>query len=146
MKDEIETIKEITKNWTYRKAFLKVILPLMILCFVIYVVSFFFNMAQQPMEIMKNTFNADNVVHNYEWFHDVDKHQKARVNQIIQFKVFFKSEDDKDEKIRLRMEMAAQQMSCRNLVAKYNANSEKMNVKIFKDWSLPDRINPNECE
>lgn len=99
-----------------------------------------------PSRVLNKTLDTNNVIHKYEWFHDVYTQQGARVNQIIQFKGFLYGEEDKNEKQRLRMEMAAQQMSCRDLVAKYNANSEKMNVSIFKGWSLPDRLEESDCE
>lgn len=99
-----------------------------------------------PAAVVNKTFDTDNVIHKYEWFHDVYTQQQARYNQIQQFKGFYANETDKDEKNRLRMEMAAQQMSCRDLVAKYNANSSKMNVSIFKGWTLPEMLNPAECE
>lgn len=143
-KDVNKLLEEST--WTIGKVFIKIILPLMILGFVISWVGGFLNVASQPAKIMQKTLDADNVIHNYEWFHDVYTQQAARVNQVKQFKGFLSSETDKEEKQRLRMEMAAQQMSCRNLVAKYNANSEKMNVRIFKDWSLPDKLNHMDCE
>lgn len=146
MKEGLDEFDELRKRWPWHAVLLKIILPLMVIGFVISIVGGFLNLASQPMKIANKTFQADNIIHNYEWFHDVDKQQKARVRQIMQFKGFLKSEDDKEEKSRLRMEMAGQQMSCRDLVAKYNANSEKINVGIFKGWSLPDNINPIECE
>ena len=102
--------------------------------------------ASTPQRVINKTFQTDNVIHNYEWFHDVVTQQAARVNQIQQFKSFLETEEDKEEKQRLRMEMAAQQMSCRDLVAKYNANSQKTNVGIFRGWSLPENLNPSTCE
>lgn len=102
--------------------------------------------ASTPQRVIERAFDTENVIHKYEWFHDVVTQQVARVSQIAQFKGFLTEEEHGPEKQRLRMEMAAQQMSCRDLVAKYNANSEKMNVSVFKGWSLPDRLNPSDCE
>lgn len=123
-----------------------VIAAIMLLLFVISMVSGIFSIAKTPMQVMKKTFNADKMIHDYEWFHDVEKAHGARVAQIKQFKSFLSNEEDAQEKRNLRMEMAAQQQSCRRLVAKYNANSLKMNVGIFKGWSLPDKLNPLTCE
>lgn len=102
--------------------------------------------ASTPQRVINKAFDTDNVIHKYEWFHDVYTLYGARKNQVMQFKKFLGSEEDKYEKQRLRMEMAAQQQSCRDLAAKYNANSEKMNVSIFKGWTLPDRLSTQECE
>ena len=132
--------------WTFKKVLFLVILPLMLLGFVISFVAGLLNVASQPMKVVEKTMNADNIIHKYEWFHDTYTQQAARVNQIGQFKVFLREESDKEERQRLRMEMAAQQMSCRDLVAKYNANSEKVNVSLFKGWSLPGSLNPVDCE
>lgn len=148
MNDFRDEVNKATKevNWTLGKVLLKVVIPIMVFAFVINLLSGVFNVAKQPMAVVQKTMNADNIIHKYEWFHDVSTQYDARVNQIVQFKSFLADETDVSEKQRLRMEMAAQQQSCRDLAAKYNANSEKMNVSIFKGWSLPDTLAMGVCD
>jgi len=102
--------------------------------------------ATAPARVISKTLDTNNIIHNYEWFYDVHASYLTRFNQVRQHKGFYKEETDKAEKSRLRMEMAAVQQTCRTLVTKYNANSEKMNTSIFKGWSLPETLNINNCE
>jgi len=111
---------------------------------------FAINVATQPLRtasgLMNRTFTADNVINNYEWFHNANGQYLSRVNQIKVSKKDFDNEADKEEKIRIRIGWNAQQQSCRDLVTRYNANSEKINVNIFKGWSLPANLDINTCE
>lgn len=109
-------------------------------------VGFTVNMLSQPARIVAKTFDADNVLHNYEWFHDVNANFLARKSQVDQFKGMLAAETDAQEKIRLRMEMAAMQSSCRDLARKYNANSAKINRGVFRGDSLPENLNAGVCE
>lgn len=104
------------------------------------------NIASQPARIVSKTFDADNVIHNYEWYHDVNGNFLARLSQIKQFKGLVASEADAQEKGRLRMEMAAMQQSCRELARRYNANSDKVNRGLFRGNSLPEHLNSGDCE
>jgi len=98
-----------------------------------------------PQRVLNKALETDNIVHKYEWFHDTYAAYNARLKQVIQFSDFYNNEEDKGEKRRLRMEMAAQSQSCRDTATKYNANSEKLNVGVFKGWSLPDKLNVEVC-
>lgn len=105
-----------------------------------------FNIASQPARIVSKTLDADNVITNYEWFHDANGNYLARVSQIKQFKGLAAAETDNQERSRLRIEMAAVQQSCRDLSRRYNANAAKMNRGIFRERSLPDQLNSGDCE
>jgi len=102
--------------------------------------------ANAPAKIISKTLETDNIIHNYEWFYDVNASYEARFEQVKQFKTFFNEETDKSERSRLRIEMSAMQQTCRELAKKYNANSEKMNRSIFKGWSLPEALSSSACE
>ena len=108
------------------------------------------NIITQPMRtasgIMNKTLSADNVITNYEWFHNANGQYLSRVNQIKVSKTNMKDETDKPEQQRIRIDLNAQQQSCRDLATRYNANSEKINVSIFKGWSLPSTLDINTCE
>jgi hypothetical protein len=109
-------------------------------------VGFAVNLLSQPARIVSKTLDADNVINNYEWFHDANGNYLARVAQIKQFKALATAEPDPQEKSRLRIDMAAIQQSCRDLSRRYNANAAKMNRGIFRERSLPDQLNSGDCE
>jgi len=119
------------------------ILILPITCAVHYMAC---NVATAPTRVINKVVTADNILHNYEWFYDVLHKVKARQGQIKQHKGFLKSEADSKEKRRLRIELAAMQQSCRDLVEQYNANSKKLNRRLFKAKDLPYQIDINQCE
>jgi hypothetical protein len=108
--------------------------------------GFVVNLASQPARIVSKTLDADNVINNYEMFHDMRANFLARKAQVDQFKKLLATETDQGEKIRLRMEMAAMQSSCRDLARKYTANSAKINRGLFRGDSLPESLNSGECE
>lgn len=90
--------------------------------------------------------DPDKVIHDYEWFHTAYTNVGARVAQIAASKATMATETDHAEIVRLRTDLGGQQQSCRELVADYNANAAKVTMGSFKGWSLPDTLNPNDCE
>ena len=108
--------------------------------------STFSTVVSAPSRLVNKTLETGNIIFNYERFFDINANYNARSAQVKQYKGFLASETDHDEKIRLRTEMAAMQQSCRELVTKYSADSEKMNRSLFKDKSLPYTLNISDCE
>lgn len=104
------------------------------------------NVATAPARVMNKTLETDNIIFNYEYFFDMNAAFTSRSAQVRQYKDLYMVELDKDEKIRLRTEMSAMQQSCRELVTKYNANSLKLNRRVFKDKNLPYQLEIKECE
>lgn len=109
-------------------------------------IGWMFNIASQPARIVSKTLDAGNVIHNYEWFHDVNANYLARKSQVDQFKSLYSTETESSERNRLRMEMAAMQSSCRELARNYNANSAKINRGLFRGETLPETLNAGACE
>lgn len=103
------------------------------------------SIATAPGRVLQRTMNTDNIIHNYEWFHDTFTAYESRVSQIATSNAMFKEVTAEAEKTRMRMEIGAQKQTCKTLVARYNSNSEKMNVSIFKGWSLPKDLNMESC-
>lgn len=99
-----------------------------------------------PSRVVSKTLQTSNILTNYELFHDESKQFEARVAQIAEHRGFLAGEPDPAERTRLRMELAAQQQSCRELVADYNANSLKLNRQLFKDRGLPPVLEASACE
>lgn len=105
-----------------------------------------FSLLSQPARIVSKTFDADNVINNYEWYHDANNQVIARVAQIKGHKGIIADNTDNGEKARLRIEMSAIQQSCRDLVGRYNSNATKINRNIFMGRSAPESISPSTCE
>lgn len=108
--------------------------------------STFSSVVTAPSRVVNKTLQTDNIIFNYERFFDMNANFQSRRAQYLQYKGFLITETDPAEKIRLRTEMAAVQQSCRELVTKYNADSQKMNRSLFKDKDLPYTLNISECE
>jgi hypothetical protein len=99
--------------------------------------------------VANRTLDADNIIFNYEQFYDVSEQFKARTADIAthtELVATAKSEDDKVELRRLRMEFAALKSSCRSMASEYNADSQKLNRSIFKSNDLPHTLPLSDCE
>jgi hypothetical protein len=112
--------------------------------------AFLLNVATQPLRtaggVINRTFDADNVIAKYEWFHDAHGQYQARVNQIVSTRQMYTEEKDIAERSRLRIELSAQRQSCRDIVTRYNANATKTNVSIFQGREAPSSLNIQTCE
>jgi hypothetical protein len=98
--------------------------------------------------IVAKTTNADEILNNYELFHDLHEKYGQRLLDASQTKYMLeeaKKEGDKDETYRLRTEFAGQVQVCRNIAAKYNAASNKVHRGAFKGWSLPEHLDVAAC-
>lgn len=102
--------------------------------------------ATLPGQIASRTFNADNIINNYEWFHDTNNAFLARRGQIVTHKTIITGATTDAEKSRLTIELAAMQQSCRELVGKYNANATKSNRSIFMGTTTPANLDMKDCE
>ena len=123
---------------------LGIIVLIMVLGIAGSILGVFSSAVTAPSRVISKTLETDNIIQSYEWFYDVDASYKARLAQVIQYKTFI-NEADKNERFRVRTELAAMQQTCRDLATKYNANSEKMNKSIFKGWSLPHNLSQESC-
>jgi hypothetical protein len=104
------------------------------------------NFITLPGQIASRTLNADNIINNYEWFHDTNNAFIARTGQIATHKTIITGASDAQEKSRLTIELAAMQQSCRELVGKYNANATKSNRSIFMGTTTPVNLDMKDCE
>lgn len=104
------------------------------------------NALTQAGRVVDKTIDADNVLHNYEWFYDTSRQIDARVQQIGVHAGLFRSESDAAERNRLRIELTTMQQSCRDMAAKYNANTAKANRAIFRGGDAPESIDLTTCE
>ena len=114
--------------------------------FALHLFGVFSSVATAPGRVINKTMETNNIISNYEWYHDTHAAYRARLAQVQQFKTIFNTETDAKEKSRLRIELAAMQQSCRDLVTKYNANSTKTNRVIFRGKEAPESLPENSCE
>lgn len=101
--------------------------------------------ATAPSRVINRTMDTDNIISNYEWFHDVHAAFQAKLGQVKTHKSLV-STSEGAEKSRLNMELAAMRQKCRELVTRYNANSIKTNRSIFKGKTAPEELDLAYCE
>jgi len=101
--------------------------------------------ATAPGKVVQKTFQADNIITNYEWYYDTHAAYEARLGQITDHSSYLEAEEDRIEIQRLRIELTAMRQSCRDLATKYNANSQKVNKSIFKGGAVPETIEKEKC-
>ncbi|QIG73657.1 hypothetical protein EVC04_220 [Rhizobium phage RHph_I1_9] len=106
-----------------------------------------------PVAVVSKTFDADNIIYNYEWF-------KRQYNDIIAFNQkidiaqsqisrFEESAgprtnwtfEDKQEANRLNSVVLGLRNQRESMIAEYNAKSSMVNRSIFKTGDLPETIN-----
>lgn len=109
-------------------------------------IGFGFTVLSTPSRVITKTLETENVIMNYEWFHDANGNFDSRVSQVKQYKQLLASETDTQERSRLRVDLAAIQQSCRDLSNRYNANAAKLNRGIFRSKNLPEQLNTGDCE
>lgn len=100
----------------------------------------------KPAALVSKATDTTKMLQNYEWFYEAANNFTARASQVRQFKGLLAQESDKGEQSRLRIDLAGIQQSCRELSAKYEAQSGKIHVGYLKSKSLPESLNQKECE
>lgn len=118
--------------------------------FVAHMVGAASSVASAPARVLERTMTTQNIIDSYEDFRDTAQAYNARLAQI---KDFSKQHAlDKDDAMQLRVEIAGQRQSCRELAAHYNAQASKTNHNIFKNPPivggpvLPDALDMGACD
>lgn len=109
------------------------------------------NMLNKPAALVNKATNTDKMLANYEWFHEAANAYTARVNQIRAHKALMAEikdapVTDQGELARIRIELGAMQMTCREIVSKYEAKTGQVHVGYLKGTSLPESLDPKACE
>jgi hypothetical protein len=100
-----------------------------------------------PSRVVSRTLQTDNIVTNYEWFHQAHANYQGRIRQIgAHRKLVETAAGNPGETSRLTMELAAMQQSCRELANTYNARATMTNRSIFMGREAPETLNPLACE
>lgn len=100
----------------------------------------------KPAALLDKATDTTKMLANYEWFYETSNNFNTRTTQVAALKKILMEETDKSEKSRLRVDLSAVQQSCRELAAKYEAQSGKIHVGYLKSKSLPESLNAKECE
>lgn len=108
--------------------------------------------ARQAAKIVERTLDGDNVIYNYEWFHDtyediqaldrkieVAREARDKANELYG-PVGEWSFDQNQEYSRLASVLQGLVSQRADVAADYNAHARMVNRSIFKDGSLPDYI------
>lgn len=147
-KKEVQEALTLTR-WTAQKIFWLYFVPVVI---IIFMAIWGFRVISQPLHIIEKTLDADNVIYNYEWFHqayqDIQATDKKIGNlemTIMQFKTDMGTRtnwdfSDKEEYARLNSVLMGLKNYRQDLVAKYNARSRMVNRKIFKGKMAPEEV------
>lgn len=102
--------------------------------------------ATTPSRVINKTLETNNVIANYETFFNRKAEFDGRVAQIETHQAVISATNDPAELSRLRMELAAQRQSCRELANNYNADAQKLNRGLFRDNNLPANLEVTACE
>lgn len=130
----------------------KWILGLIIFFFLIGILVTVLNILSQPAKIAEKTFDADNVLYNYEWFKQqyndyqaLNKKITDADSSVVRFtRVAGPRKDwtfeDKTEQARLQSIADGLRYQLADLVSQYNARSKMANRSIFKTNDLPEQL------
>lgn len=134
--------------WTFWRVFWLVLLAVV----VISVIGWVLHVASQPTRIVEKTLDADNVIFNYERFYnlwnDIKATNKKITDQEAQIAQFKKDTGprtnwgfvDKDAYDKMQQTLTGLQQYRQTIIAQYNADSSKLNRKLFKAKDLPYRV------
>lgn len=98
-----------------------------------------------PGRVIQETLKTNNIISNYEMFYDLKTGFERRVADIESHTGLVETATGAEQN-RLRIELAGLQQTCRDLVARYNSASQKMNQNLFKGSDLPYELDINTCK
>lgn len=97
-----------------------------------------------PGRVIQETLKTNNIINNYEMFFDLNAGYDRRVADIQSQRLMLEGATGA-ELNRLKIELVGLQQTCRDLVARYNAASEKENRALFKANKLPESLEIATC-
>lgn len=102
--------------------------------------------ATAPARVAANTFSTQNIINSYDGFFHLKAAYESRIQSIELYKTQAQDEPDLNEQRTMKSNLNAMRTVCLNTVNTYNANSEKLNSSLFKDWKLPQYLEPESCK
>lgn len=104
------------------------------------------SLLNKPAALVSKATDTTRMLQNYEWFYEAANNFTTRTAQVRTIREILAQETDPGEKQRLRVDLGAVQQSCRELAAKYEAQSGKLHVGYLKSRDLPETLNQKDCE
>ena len=95
--------------------------------------------------VISRTLEPDSIIATYEGFHDRWKAFESRRAQIASYAMIVDFATG-SEKTTAMIEQQAMMQSCRDIAARYNADSAKTNRVIFKGKEAPETLNMELCQ
>ena len=130
--------EEINDFWSvWREHKWKVIGIIVFLIVVISIVGFTTNMICQPARLVTKTFDADNILHNYEWFHQTAQDIGASKIKIKNADVMVQKAKSEEAREKWGTVLLGLNNYIQDLIAQYNAKSRMINRNLFKSKELP---------
>jgi hypothetical protein len=129
-------------KWSFKKIFFSVIA----LIIIVYLSLAGLGLLSQPIKVLEKTFSADNMIYNYEWFHNKSNDIYAAEKAITITKSTIENLELKYREVdlidyprsinvqfdRLSTNLNGQQIYFEQLLADFRARSEMVNRSIFK--------------
>ncbi len=136
-----------------RRTALNIGLSALAICGVLALVGTGISVLLQPAKVAQKTFDADNMIGNYEWFHQQYEDVKAfdaRLVAATAAKTAFEQSagprdswkfDERQEWNRLNTIVLGLTGQRASMVAEYNARTAMANRNIFRSGDLPETLN-----
>lgn len=101
-----------------------------------------------PGRVVTKTLDTNNIINNYEYFHDQLARFQSVTEQVKQYKGFYDAavKANSTNVAELQIDLGAIQQNCRNIANDYNANADKSNRNIFMGRDVPQSLDPSICE
>ena len=120
------------------------LLGIMALVIVLGFMSTAVSVISAPGRVLRETLGTQNIINNYEMFQDLNAGFQRRVADIQSQRALL-ADSTGTEANRVRIELTGLQQTCRDLVARYNSASEKLNRSVFKSQNLPETLDLDAC-
>lgn len=126
------------------KTLLYTILAVIVFILVIGFIGTATSILSAPGRVIQETLKTNNIINNYEMFFDLNAGYERRVADIQSQKLMLEGATGA-ELNRLKIELTGLQQTCRDLVTRYNAATEKENRSLFKANKLPEQLEIATC-
>lgn len=90
--------------------------------------------------ISRSTFNADNVLSNYEYFYSTYHEIKSAISQYNNYTNLIGSSTNEDDRSRFQVEQNGTFAYINQMAQQYNARSRMKNRNLFKGKDVPYSI------
>jgi hypothetical protein len=145
--DEIDFV-----GWKLLKWYLITFVIILLISALCWIGNALFFPVDQSKKIIEATFNAENVIYNYEWFHkqyndylSAISQENIKQQEVNQFMATAGSRENwtvstQNEERQLRIELNGLRSNRINIASEYNSHLNMTNRNIFRQHSLPEHL------